>query len=181
MQTLRWDDVVKSFFRAEGTIGTLWLEHVNGRVPVVTVRSWDSAHHGHASIEPPLTMSDSATARSPTPELAIVGLPSMATGDRHINIGVVNVGIVPANVKISVRRARGGAVVGKPIEAWIEEDQVYLLRDLEAALGFRIDEEMIVRIAVKEGTGVGFATVVSQDGDTQFLAAVPAVSTAPPK
>lgn len=174
MQTLRWDDVVKTYFHAESTIGTLWLEYVNTRVPVVTVRSWDSAHQAHASTEPPLTMSDSATAASATPELAIVGLPSLSSGARHLNVGVVNVGIVPANVKITVRRAANGAVVGKPIESWIEEDKVFITRDVEAALGFRIDETMVVRIVVNQGTAVGFATVVGQEGDTQFIAAVPA-------
>jgi hypothetical protein len=176
MQTLRWDDVVATYFGAPGSIGTLWLEYVNGRAPVVTARSWDSAHQAHASIEPPLTLADSATAFSPTPELVLVGLPSMASGSRHLNVGVVNLGIVPANVKVTVCRARGGAIVGKPIEAWIEEDQLYVIRDLEAALGFRIDESMIVRIAMNQGTGVGFATVVGQEGDTQFIAAVPAQS-----
>lgn len=175
MQTLRWDDVVKTFFHAESTVGTLWLEYVNGRVPVVTVRSWDSAHQAHASVESPLTMlNDSSTAGSPTPELAIVGLPSLSSGARHLNVGVVNVGIVPANVKITVRRASNGATLGKPIESWIEEDQVFLTRDVEAALGFRIDETMMVRIVVNQGTTVGFATVVGQEGDTQFVAAVPA-------
>jgi hypothetical protein len=174
MQTLRWDDVVKTFFHAGSTIGTLWLEYVNGRVPVVAVSSWDSAHQAHASIEPPLTMNDSATAGSPRPELAIVGLPAMTSGARHLNIGAVNVGIVPANVRVTVRRAGNGAVVGKPVEAWIEEDHVFITRDIEAALGFRIDETMIVRISVIQGTCAGFATVVGQDGDTQFVAAVPA-------
>lgn len=174
MQTLRWDDVVKTFFRAESSIGTLWLEYVNGHVPVVTVRSWDSAHGAHASIEPPLTATDAAIAGSPRPELAIVGLPSMTTGARHLNIGAVNVGIVPANVRISVRRAKDGAVMGTPVESWIEEDQVFITRDIEAALGFRIDETMVVRIVVLQGSCAGFATVVGQDGDTQFLAAVPA-------
>jgi len=174
MQTLRWDDVVKTYFHAESTIGTLWLEYVNGRVPVVAVRSWDSAHQAHASIDPPLTMADSATAGSPTPELAVVGLPAMTSSGRHLNLGAVNVGIVPAKVRITVRRASNGSVIGKPVEAWIEEDHVFIIRDIETALGFRIDETMIVRMSVLQGTCVGFATVVGQDGDTQFIAAVPA-------
>jgi hypothetical protein len=174
LQTLRWDDAVKRYFHAESTIGTLWLEYVNTRVPVVTVRSWDSAHQAHASVESPLTLSDSATYGSPTPELVIVGLPSLSSGARHLNVGVVDVGNVPVNVKITVRRASNGAVVGKPIESWIDEDQVFITRDVEAALGFRIDETMVVHIAVNQGTAVGFATVVGQEGDTEFVAAVPA-------
>src|SRR5205807_2753019 len=138
----------------------------NTRVPVVTVRSWDSAHQAHASVESPLTLSDSATYGSPTPELAVVGLPSLSSGARHLNVGVVNVGIVPANVKITVRRAANGAAVGKPVQSWIEEDQVFLTRDIEAALGFRIDETMVVRIVVNQGTAVGFATVVGAGGGT---------------
>jgi hypothetical protein len=33
---------------------------------------------------------------------------------------------------------------------------------------------MVVHITVNQGTAVGFATVVGQEGDTQFVAAVPA-------
>jgi hypothetical protein len=175
-QTIRWDDMVRNYFRAQGSIGTLWLEYVNGRVPVVTVRTWDSAHQAHASIEPPLTMSDSAAAGSPTPELAIIGLPSLSSGGRHLNVGVVNVGIVPANIKITARLARGGAPVGKTIEAWIDEDQVFMVRDIEAAFGMRLDESTLIRVTMIQGTAVGFASVVGQEGDAQFLAAVPAQS-----
>ena len=98
----------------------------------------------------------------------------MTSGARHLNIGAVNVGIVPANVKITARRANNGRAVGKPVEAWIEEDQVFITRDIEVAAGLRIDATMIVRMTVVQGSCVGFATVVGQDGDTQFVAAVPA-------
>src|SRR5258708_18759191 len=72
MRTLRWDTVMKTIFRAAPTIRTLSLPHHHIHVPVVAVRPSDSAHQAHASLEQPLTMSDSATAGSPTPELAIV-------------------------------------------------------------------------------------------------------------
>src|SRR5205807_1327038 len=95
------DDVVKTLFNAQNSSGTLWVRYINTHAPVVVMRTWDSAHGGHASIETPLTMSDSATAQSPTPELAIIGIPSLGAGGRHINIGVVNVGIVPATFRIT--------------------------------------------------------------------------------
>ena len=54
------------------------------------------------------------------------------------------------------------------------EDQVWLVNDLEAALGVKLDETTTVRITVIAGTGVGFATVVEQTGDSEFIAAIPA-------
>lgn len=173
-QTMRWDDVAKTFFNAPGSIGTLWIQYVNTRAPVMVVRTWDSAHGGHATMETPLTMNDSATAGSPTPELAIIGLPSLATGGRHINVGVVNVGIVPAQFRITARRARGGDAVGKPVESGVPEDEVWVVRDVEAALGMRIDEGTTLRITALQGTGVAFASIVGENGDSQIIAAVPA-------
>jgi hypothetical protein len=147
---------------------------VNTRAPVTVMRTWDSAHGGHATIETPLTMNDSATAASPTPELAIIGLPSSASGGRHINVGVVNVGIVPATFRITARRASDGKIIGRRVESGVPEDEVWIVRDVESQLGIHIDENTTLRITAVEGTAVAFASIVGENGDSQVVAAVPA-------
>ncbi len=172
-RTVRWDDIVRTAFGMPGTTGSLWVEYVNGRSPVIVVHSWDSAHDAHASIEPPLTMSDAATAGSPTPELAIIGIPARPAQGRRINIGVVNVGIVPAEFRI-VARSADGRLLGHPIQTVIDEDGVWVVHDLESQLGATIGEGGMIRVAVVAGTGVGYASVVDANGDVLNIPAVPA-------
>ena len=50
-QTVRWPDVVRGFFGLEGAIGTLWLEHREGRAPVAVVKTSDVAHGGRSTVE----------------------------------------------------------------------------------------------------------------------------------
>ena len=172
-RTVRWDDVVKTFFRAPESQGTLWLEYVNGHPPVAVVRTWDSAHNTHGTIDTPLTMSDSATAGSETPELAIVGIPAANPPGRRINIAVVNAGIIPGTFRISVR-TRTGAMAGRPIESGVGEDSAWVVRDVESELGTAIDEGMIIRITAIAGTGLAYASVVGPTGDVLNIQAVPA-------
>jgi hypothetical protein len=172
-QTIRWDDVVRTYFHSPQTVGTLWIEYVNGHVPVVVVRTWDSTHDAHATIDTPLTMSDSATAGSLTPELAIIGIPSPPPQGRRINIGVVNVGNHPATFRITARTPKG-QTVGHPIESGVEEDDVWVVRDVESELGVKIDEVTMIRVTAIAGTGVAYASVVHANGDVLNIAAVPA-------
>jgi hypothetical protein len=171
-QTLRWADVVRDVFGLEGAVGTLWIEHREGRAPVAVVKTSDVAHNGRASVEQPLTKRDSATSSTVAAELAIVGLPSWTAG-RRVNVGVVNLGDIPATFRISVR-ARNGATIGKPIESGVPEGQVWLVNDSEHGLGVQLDETMTLRVTVIAGTGVAFATVVDAAGDSEFIAAIPA-------
>jgi hypothetical protein len=171
-QTLRWTDVVRTLFARPDSVGTLWLEHREGRPPVAIVKTSDVAHGAKPSLEAPLTKLDSATAASGSAELAIIGIPAAGTAGRRVNAGVVNLGIIPATFRFSA--TRGGKPMGKTVESGVPEDQVWLVNDLEAELGVKLDESTTVRITVIAGTGVGFATIVEPGGDSEFIAAIPA-------
>jgi hypothetical protein len=172
-QTLRLPDVVRSFFGAHGRIGTLWIEHRENLAPVAVVKTADVAHNGRASVEQPLTPRDSATAATESAELAIVGIPTAPVEGRRVNVGVVNIGTIPATFRIDVRD-RGGRSIGKPLESGVPEDQVWFVYSLEESLGVKLDETMTVRVTVIAGTGVAFATVIDPRGDSEFISAIPA-------
>jgi hypothetical protein len=172
-QTLRWPDVVRSVFGRPNSVGTLWLEHREGRPPVAVVKTSDVAHGARPSLEAPLTKLDSATAATESAELAIIGIPAATVPGRRVNAGVVNIGIIPATFRFSAR-TRDGRTVGRSVESGVPEDQVWLVNDLEGALGVRLDESITVRVTVIAGTGVGFATIVEPSGDSEFIAAIPA-------
>lgn len=172
-QTLRWEDVVRTVFARPDSVGTLWLEHREGRAPVAVIKTSDVAHGAKPSLEAPLTRHDSATAATESAELAIIGIPAATAPGRRVNAGVVNIGIIPATFRFSAR-TRDGRTIGRSVEQGVPEDQVWLVNDLEAALGVRLDESITVRVTVIAGTGVGFATIVEQSGDSEFIAAIPA-------
>jgi len=171
-QTIRWADVAHGLFGVQGAVGTLWIDHREGRVPVAVIQTYDVAHGGRASVEQPLSSRDAATAATTSAELVVVGLPGNAN-ERRINVGVVNVGNIPATFRISAR-TRTGATIGRSVESGVPEDQVWFVTNIEDALGVKLDETMSVRITVVAGTGVGFATVVNPGGDSEFIAAIPA-------
>lgn len=172
-QTVRWPDVVRTLFAQPSSVGTLWVEHREGRAPVAVVKTSDVAHGAAASLEEPLTKRDSATAATESAELAIVGISAAPVAGRRVNAGVVNIGIIPATFRFSAR-TRTGQPIGRSVEQGVPEDQVWLVNDLEAALGVKLDETTTVRVTVIAGTGVGFATVVEPSGDSEFIAAIPA-------
>ncbi|HEX7831976.1 MAG TPA: hypothetical protein VF787_20135, partial [Thermoanaerobaculia bacterium] len=126
-----------------------------------------------ASLEEPLTKRDAATSSTDNAELVIIGLPPVPPEGRRVNVGVVNLGVIPATFRISAR-TRTGAEIGKSFESGIPEGQVWLTNDLEGRLGIKLDETMTVRLTAIAGTGVGFATVVTTGGDSEFIAAIPA-------
>jgi hypothetical protein len=172
-QTLRWPNVVRTLFHAENGVGTLWVEHRQGQAPVAVVKTADVAHGGRASVEQPLSRRDSATASTEHAELAIVGIPPLVGVARRVNVGVVNIGTIPATFRISAR-TRTGVTVGQSVEQGVPEDQVWLINDIENVLRVKLDETMTVRVTVIAGTGVAFATVVDFGGDSEFIAAIPA-------
>ena len=175
-QTLRWENVIRTLFANENSLGTLWVEHREGRAPVAVVKTSDVAHQASASVEEPLTRRDAATASTESAELAIVGIPSPPSSPlepRRVNVGVVNIGTIPATFRVSAR-TRSGASIGGSVESGVPEDQVWLVNDIEKELGIRLDETMTVRVTVIAGTGVAFATVVEYGGDSEFIAAIPA-------
>ena len=171
-RTIRWDDVVRSLFQMPQSSGSLWIEYVNGRAPVVVAHSWDSVHDAHGSIDSPLTMSDTATAGSPRTELAFLGIPKAAAPGRRINIAVVNLGTIPATFSISATSLTG-AKIGRPIVSGVQEDDVWVVQNVEAELGTTIDEGSMIRVSVIAGTGVAYASVIQPNGDILNIAAVP--------
>jgi hypothetical protein len=172
-QTLRWADVVRTLFHAGQSVGTLWVEHREGRAPVAVVKTADVAHGGDASLEEPLTTRDAATASTEVAELAIVGVPAATGPGRRVNVGAVNIGKIPATFRITAV-TRTGRIVGGSVESGVPEDLVWLVNDVEASLGVKLDETMTLRVTVIAGTGVAYATVVEYGGDSEFIAAIPA-------
>jgi hypothetical protein len=170
-QTLRWPDVVRTLFGTGSGVGTLWIEHREGRAPVAVIKTSDVAQGGRATLDQPLTARDSATSQTDITELAIVGIPPGTPG-RRVNIGMVNIGIIPATFKVTARTRTGG-LIGTSVEQGVPEDEVWLVHNIEHALGVNLDETMTVRITVIAGTGVAFASVVELNGDSEFIAAIP--------
>jgi len=168
-QSIVWPDVVRSLFGAPESRGVLWIEY-RGAAPVARVKTADVAHDAKATIDPPLTMADSATAGSPADDLTIFGIPS--TKSPRINIGIVNVGAIPATFRITAR-SRTGQTIGKAIEEGLAEDESYTLGDLESHLGTHLDETTSVHVTLIAGTCIAYATTVDATGDTQFIAALP--------
>jgi len=169
-QSFVWNDVVRSFFGAPEGRGALWIEYHGTTPPVARVKTADIAHDAKASIDAPLTLGDAATAGSPNDDLTILGLPS--TAGRRINIGIVNVGAIPATFRITAR-SRTGQPIGAPIEEGLPEDQSYTASDLETLLKTKLDETTSVHVRAVAGTLVAYATVVDAGGNTQFIAALP--------
>lgn len=169
-QTIRWEDVVKTLFAAPDSRGVLTIDYRGVHGPVARVKTYDAAHAASASLESPLSLRDSATAGADNSDLTIVGIP--ANNGRRVNIGVVNVGEIPATFRFTAH-TRGGARIGKAVEEGLPEDESLLVQDAEKALGVPLDESVTVHVSMVAGTGIAYATVVSSEGDNQFIAAVP--------
>jgi hypothetical protein len=171
-QSIRFPDVVKSLFAAPDSLGVLWIDFRGDHGPVARVETYDASRRSNGSLQDPLSLRDAATSGTGSDRLTVIGLPGGGPLARRINAGVVNVGDIPATIRISVRTSRG-ATVGRPVEIGIPEAESIQMTDIEHETGASIDENRIVDIAVIAGTCVGYATVVEPDGSNQFIAAVP--------
>jgi hypothetical protein len=169
-QSIVWPDVVRSLFGAPESRGVLWIEYRGTAAPVARVKTADVAHGAKATIDAPLTLADSATAGTHADDLTIFGIPS--TEGRRINIGIVNVGAIPATFRITAR-SRSGQQIGGKIEEGLAEDESFTLGDLDSRLGLRLDETTSVHVTLIAGTCIAYATVIDPNGDTQFIAALP--------
>ncbi len=168
-QTMRWEDVVRSLFLAPEGSGLLWIEYRGPHPPVARLKTYDAAHNAQGSVATPLSMRDSATAGGDNAELTIVGIPGGT--NRRVNIGVVNVGKVPANFRITAR-TRTGQEIGRAFEEGLGEDASRMISDIDKTLGVAVDETTSVHITIIAGTCVSFANIVDADGDSQFLPAI---------
>ncbi|MDP9361708.1 MAG: hypothetical protein M3P29_09675 [Acidobacteriota bacterium] len=169
-QSLRWEDVVRSLFRAPEGSGVLWIEYRGQHPPVALIKTYDAAHSARGSIDAPLSMRDSATAGSENHDLTIVGIPGGS--QRRVNIGIVNVGKIPATFRITVR-TRTGQQIGRTFEEGLGEDDSRMVPEIDKTLGAAVDETTAVHITMIAGTCVAYASVVDANGDSQFLAAIP--------
>jgi len=163
-QSVRWEDVTRSFFGAGEGRGVLWIEYRGDHAPIARVKTYDAAHNARASIIEPLSMRDASD------DLTIVGIPSGA--ERRVNVGVVNVGQVPITFHVAAF-TRTGQRVGRIIEQTLDSDEVYYQTDADRGLGIPLDETMTVRVKMPAGAAIAYASVVDSNGDSQFVAAVP--------
>jgi hypothetical protein len=168
-QSLRWEDVVRSLFRAPEGSGVLWIEYRGQHQPVARVRTYDAAHNARGSVSAPLSMRDSASAGAENEDLTLVGIPGGT--ERRVNIGIVNVGKIPAIFRITVR-TRTGQKISRTFEEALNEDDLRTIPEIEKVLGVAIDETSAVHISMIAGTCVAYASVVDANGDSQFMAAV---------
>ncbi len=168
-QSMRWEDVVRSLFRAPEGSGVLWIEYRGQHPPVALLKTYDAAHNAQGSVDTPLSMRDSATAGNDNAGLTIVGIPGGT--QRRINIGIVNVGKIPATFRITVR-TRTGQIVGKAFEEGLGEDASRMIADIDKTLGVPLDETTAVHVTMIAGTAVAYASIIEGNGDSQFLRAV---------
>ena len=168
-QSLRWEDVVHSLFQAPVGSGVLWIEYRGQHPPVARIRTYDAAHNAQGSVDAPLSMRDSATAGTENADLIIVGIPGGT--QRRVNVGIVNVGKIPATFRITVR-TRTGQLIGKTFEEGLGEDASRMIADIDRTLGVPLDETTAVHVTMIAGTGVAYASVIDANGDSQLLAAV---------
>ncbi|HYM60845.1 MAG TPA: hypothetical protein VEZ11_08130 [Thermoanaerobaculia bacterium] len=171
--SVQWTDVIRTLFDAPETYGMLWIEHRADRAPVCRVKIYDSLHESKAAVYAPLSVGDSANADSQVKDLTLVGIDG--GGTRRVNVGVVNVGDLPASFRITARD-RNGRRIGKVLLRDLAEDSPYMLNDAATALGVVIDEGVSVRVELKSGMAIAYASVTdSSTHDTQIIPAVPSL------
>jgi hypothetical protein len=168
-QILRWDDVVRTLFNAPQGSGVLWIEYRGQHPPIARIKTFDAAHNASGSVDVPLSVRDAATAGGENPELTLVGIPNSA--GRRVNIGVVNVGKIPAIFRITVR-TQAGQKIGKTFEEALNEDELRTIPEIEKTLGVTLDETSAIHISMVTGTCVAYASIVDANGDSQFVPAV---------
>jgi hypothetical protein len=168
-QSLRWEDVVKSLFRAPDGSGVLRIEYRGRTAPVALLKTYDASRGAQGSVDAPLSMRDSATAGTDNADLTIVGIPGGTR--RRVNLGIVNVGKIPATFRITVR-TRTGQLIGKSFEESLGEDASRMISDIDKTLGVAIDETTAVHVTMVAGTGVAYVSIVNEVGDSQFLPAI---------
>jgi hypothetical protein len=169
-QIMRWEDVVRTWFFAPETSGVLWVEYRANRQPVCRVKTYDSSHQSSGSLYDPLTIRDAASAEGELKDLTIVGI--RGGPYRRVNLGVVNVGDVPATFRITARDSLGRKI-GNEIEEGLSEDAPWLLVDTGNALGVELDESVSLHVEMRAGTGIAYASVI--DGLTHEMQLIPAV------
>jgi hypothetical protein len=168
-RSIRWDDSIRTLFRAPETGGAVWIEYHGDRAPVARGQTYDWAHDRGGSIFEPLSQDDAAQAGAARDQLSILGFSA-----RHqlINVGVVNVGDTPMSFRITVVQ-RDGTRAGRTVQQGVNEGEAFVITNAEKQLGVPLDPTMTVHVAVLSGSAVAFANTIESNGDTEFLAGVP--------
>lgn len=169
-RTVMLTDVARNFFALPDSRGALFIRHIAGENPIVALQTYDATRPSSRYNEHPLPMHASATAKSGTHALSLIGLDQRP--DRRINIGVVNSGESIVRLRIVCRTA-DGAVVGVPVKALIEEGMTYSLVDAPRELGVPLDGTVSVHIDLIEGSAIGYASVVDPSSGAHYT--IPAV------
>ena len=172
-RSVRWENVVRTLFSAPDSRGALWIDFRGDRGPVARVKTYDATRVSSGTVDRPLASSDSATSGTNLDDLVIVGLPGGGQSARRVNVGVVNIGNIPATFRITVR-TRDGVQVGEAVEQGLPEAESAFINNVELESGATIDDTSTVHVTMIAGTGVAYASVVDSDGDAQFFPAVPA-------
>ena len=168
-------DFPRALFDLHESVGALWVTYPSDQKPILFALTRDRARGGAASRSEPLSGIDAAEAGTAATALRIVG--ARSGGTRRANVGVVNVGITPARIRIHAT-AGGGAPVGDAVEWEIPEEESWLLGDVESRLGIGLDGAVVIHVTILAGRAVGYASVV--DGATgihELLPAFPSAAT----
>jgi hypothetical protein len=167
--TLRLRDVVASLFQRGGSRGACIVRYVEGRRPIVSLQSYDSAHGSSSSTELPLDSSSSAVGGTKRDHLVISGVEENSA--RRVNVGLLNVGDAPVLFELFARGADGGRI-GHPLEGSLAEGESLLLVSASRELGVEIDGSSTIVVHVKSGQAVGYASMI--DGLTGTQSSIPA-------
>ncbi|HVR42934.1 MAG TPA: hypothetical protein VMS56_05755 [Thermoanaerobaculia bacterium] len=164
-------DAPRSLFDLHDSVGALWVEVPSDRIPVLLVETRDVGRGGIATVTPPL--GESSAAELGTRNDALI-LPALRGGGViRVNLGAVNVGIVPLHLRISARAADGSAV-GRVFDVGVFEEQAWVVVDAASHLGVALDGTVTVHMRVLRGKAVAYASIVDPiRGIQQFLPAVP--------
>jgi hypothetical protein len=167
------EDVAGAFLQRPDTWGLLYVRVPVDEKPALTVVTRDAGRPGVESSDRPLSSGDAATAGSSRPALLITGVSAAPT--RRVTMGIVNVASRPASVVITCSQ-RDGKAVGVPVRRRLDEGAAI---EIDVGLDIGVDpvrSDMLLRIAVTEGSVVGWAMVYDTTTGTHVI--VPGVPVA---
>ncbi len=169
--TVALPDVVGTLLGKPGTVGSLILGSPSSIPVIARVMTYDSSRFSEGSLDPALTIEQSASGEGPLRRLVVPGQP--VTAGRRINIDAVNMGESPAVVEFGAF-GQDGSPVGNVIPTEIPEQASFRLLDAETHLGVVLDETVVLRITVRRGTVVASASLVqAESGASRTVPAIP--------
>ncbi len=167
------EDFPRTLFSLAESAGALWAEYPADAKPLLFALTRDRARGGNASRSAPLGQGDAAEAGTSADDLQIVG--AISGGTRRANVGAVNVGTVPARIRIHAT-APDGTPAGAALEWEIPEERSWLLVDVEGRLGVPLNGSVVLHVTPLRGRAVAYASVI--DGLTGIHELVPALPVA---